>query len=179
VNQLLILFKYLKSLKNYIKLVVGKTLEEIEREIYSLFAEVARALGYSEIHGKIIAALLVKGGEASLQELAKSTKYSPSMISLSLDLLEFFEVIKKVKHTGDRKLYVKLQGSLLDSLKRAFIIKLQKNVENSLAKFEEYKRELRKSKEKDAKKVMKTLEILENELKRLKKFLNIAMNIKF
>ena len=159
--------------------MVEKTLEEIEREIYSLFAEVASVLGYSEIHGRIIAALLVKDGKASLQELAKSTKYSPSMISLSLDLLEFFEVIKKVKHAGDRKLYVELQGSLLDSLKRAFVTKLQKNVENSLTKFEEYKKELRKSREKDAKKVMKTLEILENELKRLRKFLNIAMSIKF
>lgn len=159
--------------------MAGKTLEEIEREIYSLFAEVASALGYSEIHGRIIAALLVKGGKASLQELAKETRYSPSMVSLSLDLLEFFGVIKKVKRAGDRKLYVELQGSLLDSLKRAFVTKLQKNVENSLTKFEEYKKELRKSKERDAKKVMKTLEILENELKRLRKFLNIAMSIKF
>lgn len=159
--------------------MAGKTLEEIEREIYSLFAEVASALGYSEIHGRIIAALLVKGGKASLQELAKETRYSPSMVSLSLDLLEFFGVIKKVKRAGDRKLYVELQGSLLDSLKRAFVTKLQKNVENSLTKFEEYRKELRKSKERDAKKVMKTLEILENELKRLRKFLNIAMSIKF
>ncbi len=156
-----------------------KALEDIEREIYSLFAEVAGALGYSEIHGRIIAALLVKGGKASLQELAKETRYSPSMVSLSLDLLEFFGVIKKVKHVGDRKLYVELQGSLLDSLKRAFVAKLQKNVENSLVRFEEYKKELKKSRDNEAKRVMKTLEVLENELKRLKKFLTLAMSIKF
>ncbi len=156
-----------------------KALEDIEREIYSLFAEVAGALGYSEIHGRIIAALLVKGGKASLQELAKETRYSPSMVSLSLDLLEFFGVIKKVKHAGDRKLYVELQGSLLDSLKRAFVTKLQKNVENSLVRFEEYKKELKKSRDNEAKRVMKMLEVLENELKRLKKFLTLAMSIKF
>lgn len=158
---------------------MSSRIREIEREIYSLFAEVASALGYSEIHGRIIAALLVKGGKTSLQELAKETGYSSSMISLSLDLLEFFGVIKKVKHVGDRKLYVELQGSLLDALKRAFVTKLEKNVVNSLEKFDEYKKELKKNDKDEAKKVLQTLEILEKELKRLRKFLNMAMSLKF
>ena len=113
--------------------------ERIEREIFSLFANVANSLGYSEVHGRIIAALLVNGGKCSLQELARETGYSISMVSLSLDLLEFFGMVKKVKHAGDRKLYVELQSDLLGGLKKAFLAKLNKNVETSLQKFKEYR----------------------------------------
>jgi DNA-binding transcriptional regulator GbsR (MarR family) len=153
-------------------------IEKIEKEIYSLFAEVAGTLGYSEVHGRIIAALLVRGGKASLQELAKETGYSVPMVSLSLDLLEFFGMVKKVKHVGDRRLYVELQGNLLDGLKKAFLSRLQKSIENSLKKFEEYRKELKSSSSKGNEKVMKTLEILEKEIKRLQKYLEAVSKIK-
>ena len=61
--------------------------KEIENKIFSTFAEVARAIGYSPLHGKLIGVLLVKGRAVSLQELAKKTGYSAGMVSLSLDLL--------------------------------------------------------------------------------------------
>src|SRR3989338_7801721 len=78
----------------------------IERHIYDTFSEVAASLGYSPLHGKIIAALIVHGKPMRLQELAQATGYSPSMVSLSLDLLEVLNIIKKVKKTADRKLSV-------------------------------------------------------------------------
>ena len=62
--------------------------KEVEKEIYSTFAEVAKGIGYSEIHGRIIGALMVGGKRLSLQELSKRTGYSASTISLSLELLE-------------------------------------------------------------------------------------------
>jgi DNA-binding transcriptional regulator GbsR (MarR family) len=152
--------------------------KEIEREIYSIFADIASTIGYSEIHGRIIAALLVSGGKSSLQELAKQTGYSISTISLSLDLLEFFGMIKKVKKAGDRKLYVELQGDLLGGLKKAFLTRLRKSIENSLLRFEEYKKELKKMKDSEKKRVLKTLDVLEKEIKRLRKYLDLLSRIK-
>ena len=66
----------------------GKSVQE---RIYSTFGEVASSIGYSPIHGRIIGALLVNGGELSLQAVARETGYSLSMVSLSLDLLELRE----------------------------------------------------------------------------------------
>ncbi len=146
-------------------------LKEIEKDIYSLFAEVASFLGYSEIHGRIVAALLVKGGKASLQEIAKETGYSPSMISLSLDFLEFFEIIKKVKRAGDRKLYIELQGDLVEALRKVFVSRLERSLSNTLKKFESYRRELKGNKQEEALKILKAIEVLEEEIKRLKKFM--------
>jgi DNA-binding transcriptional regulator GbsR (MarR family) len=61
--------------------------KDIEKDIYSTFADIATAIGYSEIHGRVIAALLVSNKKLSLNELAKKTGYSLSTVSLSLDLL--------------------------------------------------------------------------------------------
>jgi DNA-binding transcriptional regulator GbsR (MarR family) len=87
---------------------------DIEKDIYSCFASIATTIGYSEIHGRIIAALTVSGKKMSLQELADKTGYSISTLSLSLDLLEFFGMVKKIKNAGDRKLYIELHGDLLE-----------------------------------------------------------------
>ncbi len=152
--------------------------KEIERNIYSLFADIASSLGYSEVHGRIIAALLVKGGKLSLQELAKETGYSPSMVSLSLDFLEIFGIIKKVKKVGDRKLYVELQGNLLSALRKAFITRIGKNVELTLTKFKELRKELETAEGKEKEDVLRTLTILEKEVKRLQKYLKIVEKIK-
>ncbi|MEM5778252.1 MAG: hypothetical protein QXD43_00840 [Candidatus Aenigmatarchaeota archaeon] len=154
-------------------------IETIEKDIYASFATIASTIGYSEIHGRIIAALMVSGKKLSLQELAKKTGYSISTLSLSLDLLEFFGMIKKVKNVGDRKLYIELQGNLLEGLKRAFIVKIQKSISDSLNKFNEYKKILKKSKDKNRKNVINVLNILENEIKKLDKYINVLSKLKF
>jgi DNA-binding transcriptional regulator GbsR (MarR family) len=151
---------------------------EIEKNIFSTFAEIASAIGYSEIHGRIIAALLVSDKKLSLNELSKKTGYSLSTISLSLDLLELFGMIKKKKKVGDRKLYVELQGNLLEGLKRAFLIRIQKSIDETLTKFEEYKESLNKSKDKEDKKVMNTLNILEKEVQRVDKYISLLTKLK-
>jgi len=153
-------------------------IEEIERDIYSSFATLASTIGYSEIHGRIIAALMVSGKKLSLQDLAKKTGYSISTLSLSLDLLEFFGMIKKIKNAGDRKLYIELHGDLLEGLKKAFVVRIQKSVNDSLKRFSEYKENLRASKSKESKKVMDALNILEGEIKRLDKYINLLAKLK-
>jgi len=153
-------------------------IEEIEKDLYSSFATVASTIGYSEIHGRIIAALMVGGRKMSLKDLAEKTGYSLSTLSLSLDLLEFFGMIKKIKNVGDRKLYVELHGDLLEGLKRAFVVRIQKSITDSLKKFEEYKESLKASKDKNKNKVMNTLNILEEETKRLDGYINLLSKLK-
>jgi len=151
---------------------------EIERDIYSTFAGIASAIGYSEIHGRIIAALLVSDKKLSLNELSKKTCYSLSTISVSLDLLEFLGMIKKKKKVGDRKLYIELQGSLLEGLKRAFLIRIQKSIDDTLSKFKGYKENLNNSINKENKKVLNTLNILEKEVERVDKYLSLLSKLK-
>ncbi len=111
----------------------------IEEKIYNTFSGVARFLGYNEVHGRIVATLLIKGKPVSLQELSTSTKYSISSISISLDMLDLMGVIKKTKNVGDRNLYVSLAGDILVGLRTALILKFQNEIDVSLAKFDEYK----------------------------------------
>lgn len=152
--------------------------KDIEQDIYSTFADIASTIGYSEIHGRILAALLVANKKLSLQELAKEIGYSTSTISLSLDLLGLLGMIKKVKIVGDKRLYVELQGNLLEGLKRAFLIKIQKSITDTLSKFEKYKENLKKSKQSNKKKVLNTINILEKEVRRLDRYLTLLSKLK-
>lgn len=153
-------------------------IKEIERDIYSTFADIASTIGYNEIHGRILAVLLVRGKKMSLQELAKETGYSISTISISLDLLEVLEMIRKVKKAGDRKLYIELHGDLLGGLKKAFLMKMQKNVSNTLDSFNKYKDALNKSKDRRKDNVLKTLDILEKQVKRVDKYVALLSKIR-
>jgi len=154
-------------------------IEDIEKDIYSSFAALATTIGYSEIHGRIIAALMVSGKKLSLQDLSEKTGYSISTLSLNLDLLEFFGMIKKIKNAGDRKLYLQLNGDLLEGLKKAFTLKIQKSVTESLKRFNEYKESLKYSKDKDKTRVINALNILEKEILRLDKYINLLSKLNF
>jgi len=148
----------------------GKALEE---KIYSTFSDVASSIGYSPLHGKIIGVLLVQGREMSLQEIARETGYSLSMISLSLDLLELLGVIKRVKKTGDRNLYIVLQGDLLGCLKNAIILRVKKSIDSTLSDFDKSRGDLKRLKGDERRKMLKTLNVLEKEIKRLGKYINL------
>lgn len=147
--------------------------KNIESKIYSIFSEVASSIGYSPLHGKIIGVLLVRGKPMSLDELAKETRYSNSMVSLSLDLLDVLGIIKRVKKTGDRKLYVKLSGDLLECLKKAITIKLEKGIDTALSDFE-----LEKKKLKPGNPALKIIETLEAEIKRMEKYVKLLSGIR-
>ncbi len=152
--------------------------KNLEEKIYSTFSEVASSIGYSPLHGKIIGVLLVKGRPLSLQELAKETGYSASMVSLSLDLLEVLGVIKKIKKTGDRQLYISLQGDLLGILKNAIVTKVTKSVSNTLADFRESRSELRKLPPEHRKEAERTLDLLEKEITRLERYVRLLERIR-
>jgi len=152
--------------------------KNLEEKIYSTFSEVASSIGYSPLHGRIIGVLLVKGRPLSLQELAKETGYSSSMISLSLDLLEVLGVIKKIKKTGDRQLYITLQGDLLEILKNAIVTKVTKSVSSTLADFQESRAGLKSLPQEQKKETERTLDILEKEIKRLDRYVKLLGKIR-
>ncbi len=151
---------------------------EIEKDIYSTFAEIASTIGYSDVNGRILAALLVSGKPLSMQEVANRIGLSLSSVSVSLDLLEFLGMIKRVKRAGDRKVYIELHGSLLDGLKRAIMARLQKSVNNTLSKFEGYRSELKNGNREETERVLASLNVLEKEVKRLDGYLNLLQKVK-
>jgi DNA-binding transcriptional regulator GbsR (MarR family) len=152
---------------------------KLEAEILSVFSGLAGSIGYSPIHGKIIGALLVEGEPLSLQELAERTDYSPGMVSLSLDLLEVMGVIKKIRKHGDRKLYIKLEGDLLEVLKNAVAIKVKKGVEGSLSDISEKRKKVLAMKDSPEKRRLeKTLDVFERDLRRLEKYVNMLSGIR-
>jgi DNA-binding transcriptional regulator GbsR (MarR family) len=146
--------------------------------VLSIFSELAGMLGYSPIHGRIIGALLAETKPVSLEELARRTSYSTGMISLSLDLLEVLGAIKRVKKPGDRRLYVQLEGDLLTILKRAVTTRVKQGVEGSLRDLKEKRREVEKLQGKDKEYLLKTLDILERDIRRLEKYVNLLSGIR-
>ncbi len=137
---------------------------DVEKEIYSSFAAVASALGYSEVHGRIIAALLVEDKPFPLQKLSKKTGYSLAAVSLSLDLLELLGIVRKQKKSGDRKVYAVMDGDLVEGIRNALLLKAQKELALAFQRFQSQKKSA------DAKN-RKTISILEKELKRLEKYI--------
>jgi len=154
-----------------LNIILSKTLfmeKNPEKEIYSLFSNVASSLGYSGVHGRIIGALLVAGKPLSLDELRKRIGYSASSVSLSLDFLEMLGVIRRIKKPTDKKLYIELCGDLLECLRKAVLFKTQKAIEATLEKFEKYRNG----------NTEKAIKILEKEIKRLQKYINLLSKVK-
>ena len=145
--------------------------KDLKRVIYSEFADIAKSVGYSEVHGRIIAALFASHKEMTLQQLAKETGHSPSSISVSLDLLEALGMVSKYKKANDRRLYVRLDGDLLDGLRKAIILKTRANITNTLDRFKAYEENLEKLGSKECEEVKTILDTLRKEMKRLDKYL--------
>jgi DNA-binding transcriptional regulator GbsR (MarR family) len=150
----------------------------IEEKIYDTFSELAKSMGFSPIHGSIIGSLIVGGGSLSLQDIAKKTGYSISMISLSTDLLELLGIVRKVKRARDRKMYIELEGDLLESLKRIFLMRVKKGITQSLGEFGQSMEKLRRLEGGDKKDVIKAIETLEKEVKRLDRYVSLLSEIR-
>lgn len=147
--------------------------QEIEKKIYSIFARATSSLGYSEVHGRILAALLAEGRPLSLQEISKKTNYSLGSISLSIDFLEILGVVRKFKKSGDRKIYVKLEGDLLSALKKIVILKIEHEVKEVMKEFENYKKMVKEEK------TIKIIKALENELNKLQRYIEKLSKVRF
>jgi DNA-binding transcriptional regulator GbsR (MarR family) len=150
----------------------------IERKIYDTFSELAKSMGFSPIHGSIIGSLIVGGGSLSLQDIAKKTSYSVSMISLSTDLLELLGIVRKVKRARDRRMHIELEGDLLESLKKIFLMRVKKGITHSLGEFGQSREMLQKLHSRDKEEVVKAINLLEKEIKRLDKYVGLLSGIR-
>lgn len=151
---------------------------ELKKKLYGSFANVAAIMGYSEVHGRIIAALTAAREPLSLGELTRETGYSLSSISTSLDLLEVLGLVRRVKLAGDRRVYVQLDGDLLEGLKRAIVMKGQKGVENAVREFHTYEEVLASlPADADREKAANILASLRRELERLQLYLDLLSGI--
>ena len=140
-----------------------------EERIHSTFAAVANSLGYSEVHGRIISALLVASRPLSMDELTQQTNYSLASISLSLDLLEIIGIVKKMKDHGDRKVYARLEGDLIEGLRNALMLKLQKEINSTLSELAILKTDV---------KTKKAATVVEREVRRLQEYLKRLSEVK-
>lgn len=137
---------------------------EAEKDVYGMFSSIASYLGYSELHGRILGYLLMHEESISLQELSKKIGYSTASVSLSLDMLDLLDVVKKIKKPGDRKLYVKLDGDLLETLRSALLLKIKKVIKDSYKKMDNYNE--------------KPVDKLKNEIERLEKYIDKLTRVK-
>jgi DNA-binding transcriptional regulator GbsR (MarR family) len=151
---------------------------DLNRKVLSVFGQVASSIGYSPLHGKIIAVLAVRDRAVPLQEIAKETGYSISMVSLSLDLLEVLGVIRKVKKSADRKLYIELNGDLLEILKNAIVIKVEKSVSSSLSDLADIRSHLNELHDEEKDNAERALDVLEPQLKRLNSYVGLLSKIR-
>lgn len=152
-------------------------INEIESNITETFGNIASTLGYSNLHGKILAVLTMEGKSISIQDIADKLKYSLSTISLSVDFLEALGVIKKMRKNSDRKVYVQLAADLMECLRKVILVKVEKSIDDSLRDFETAKRKLEAKKEARADKLLKTINLLEKESKKLKGFLDLIKTV--
>ena len=152
--------------------------EKIREQIFSTFANIAKTIGYSEVYGRIIACLLIHQEPVALTDVSRETGYSSSMVSLSIDFLETVGMVKRIKKPGDRKLYLQSNGSLLDGLKKAILVKIEKNVSTSLQEFENYKHRLKRMKGEERNRLLRAIETLEKEIKRMDKYVKILSKVK-
>lgn len=139
-----------------------------EENVYNIFSKVAQSLGYSKVHGVILAALFLNK-ELSLKELAKKTKYSLSSISLSIDFLELLNLVEK-KRKANKQVYIELKGDILVVLKDIFLAKILRSIEES-------KREIFKLKPKNEQEKEKLIR-LRKEMDRFEKYIKELAKIR-
>ncbi len=144
---------------------------EIQEKVHSTFASVATSMGYSEVHGRIISVLMAAGKPLSSEEISRETGYSPSAVSLSLDLLELVGIVKKVKNVGDRRVYAQMDGDLLEGLRNAFFFKIKKNIAGTLNEFDQHKAHNHDDN------TLKMIETLEREVRRFDEYINNLMKV--
>lgn len=130
-------------------------------KIYEIFSDVLSSLGYSRAHASVLTALLVYK-ELSLKEIVKKTRYSLASVSLSLDLLELFGLVRRIRKDRSKEIYVRLEGDLLIALKEVVLRKIKLGIESAL-------RELEKEDDQKIKKIKKEVLRLKNYIDRLNK----------
>jgi DNA-binding transcriptional regulator GbsR (MarR family) len=77
-------------------------LEEIEREVASIWEDMAESRGYNRVVGTVLFILMVEGRPLSQKEIAEKTGYSLPTISRALNTIVALGTAKKTATPGSR-----------------------------------------------------------------------------
>ena len=162
---------------------MNESAKKIEEEFIDLFCQpVTKDQKEIEIPFKrIMAILLIEPKPVSIEELAKKTGYSLSMISLKTRTMELLGLIKSVKIPGDRKRYYYAEKDLIKLILERYkksnneeLVKIERRLKDILEKYKDQKNE----KYELVKNYYKQLKILRNAYKKFIKILENATNNK-
>ena len=78
---------------------------------------VCRGHGLNTIQSKILAILRIETKPKSLEELALQTKYSLASISTQVKALSDFQIIKKSRKPGSKRVYVEAKTNVIEHVK--------------------------------------------------------------
>ena len=103
-------------------------------EFIGLMTDNMRVNGLDELSSKILATLFIETEEISLEDLAKKTGYSLSSLSTSLKLMEATGIIHKFKKPHSKKMYLKMENDMIQTMlnmlkgKQQHMIKVSKEL---------------------------------------------------
>lgn len=78
------------------------SLEEIEREVASIWEDMAESRGYNRVVGRVLFILMAEGSPLSQKEIAVKTGYSLPTISRALNTIVALGTAKKTAMPGSR-----------------------------------------------------------------------------
>jgi DNA-binding transcriptional regulator GbsR (MarR family) len=147
-------------------------MEKIEEEIKNIFCGTASMMGLKEPVIKVIAHLYLEPEEIAMDELAKKTGYSLASVSNIMAMLENFNLAKRIKKPGTKKVFFFMEKNLaklnIQKLKNVSIY-IKCMGERMPAVLEKYRKKAKSDYEK------KKLKIAENyytQLQEIEKYLN-------
>jgi len=89
-----------------------KVIEDVRNDLINAIGEKAEKFGFSRIAGQLEGLLLFSRQPMSLDEMAERLEVSKGSVSTNIRLLERWKVVKKVYHSGARKNYYEIRGSI-------------------------------------------------------------------
>lgn len=79
-----------------------KTVEDVEREVVSLWEDLAESRGFNRVLGRVLYTLLIEAEPLSQQDLADRTGYSIPTVSRTLNALTSLGTVRKTSMPGSR-----------------------------------------------------------------------------
>ena len=81
------------------------TVEDVEREVVSLWEDLAESRGFNRVLGRVLYTLLIEAEPLSQQDLADKTGYSVPTVSRTLKALSSLGTVRKTSLPGSRLAY--------------------------------------------------------------------------
>ncbi|WP_406656373.1 hypothetical protein V7O62_10995 [Methanolobus sp. ZRKC2] len=93
----------------------------LDQKVIEMGEEIFRLYGLDNLSAKIISTLYFEPHELSMEEIAESTGYSLSSISLKMGPLENVWGVKRIKKAGSRKAYFYVEKNMSNIMIELFM----------------------------------------------------------